>query len=195
MITGVRGTLEAAGPDWAVVAVGGVSLKVFAPASAVAQLGPVGRTVRLHTHLVVREDNLALYGFPSEEGLRLFELLLTVSGVGPKTALGVLSHLSPEQLVRAVSAGDVEALSHVPGVGKKTASRLALELKGKLEGEWALPAQEAQGVDAEVVETLVALGYSRNEARQAVARLPQGDSLPLEERVRQALQQMGSKAG
>ena len=190
MITSIKGVLETIGPDWADIAVGGVAVRVYVPASEIDQLGPPGSRVRLHTSLQVREDSLTLYGFLAEEGRSAFESLIVINGVGPRVALNVLSILSPGSLALAVSSGDTDALSSVPGVGKKIASRILLELKGKLGEDWVIArvAQES----ADVIEALTALGYSVAEARAAVASIPSGNSLPLEERVRIALQRMGS---
>jgi Holliday junction DNA helicase RuvA len=192
VIRALRGALEAVGTDWVVVGVGGVSLQVFVPPSAVESLGPPGSQVRLHTHLSVREDNLSLYGFPTVAGLRLFELLLAVSGVGPRTALSLLSTLSPEALAVAIATEDATTLSTAPGVGKRTAARVILDLKGKLEQEWAVPATAPRDARGDVVEALLALGYSPTEARRAVAAVPQDPSLSLEEQVREALQHLAA---
>jgi len=192
MIAGLEGTLESTGPDHIVLRVGGVSFRVFVTSSTLGNLGSIGQRVKLHTYLQVREDALTLYGFASPDELRLFEMLLTVSGVGPRGALAMLSALRPDDLALAIASGNIDLLTTVPGVGKKTASRLVLELKGKLEREWAMaPAIGAAGGNAEVVAALTALGYTMAEASQAVAALP--SDLPLEERVRLALQGMGRK--
>ncbi|MFQ5826323.1 MAG: Holliday junction branch migration protein RuvA, partial [Dehalococcoidia bacterium] len=122
------------------------------PASTLSRLGRVGEEVHLHTHLHLREDNIALFGFASEEELALFQSLIGVSGVGPRLALSVLSTFSPQELTLAIMGGNIDFLAQVPGLGKKTAGRLVLELRGKLEmvGEGAL-APEAAGENAEVV--------------------------------------------
>lgn len=189
LISCIRGTLEGIGPDWVDVSVGSVTLRLSVPASAVEHLGKTGDAVRLYTSLQVRQDSLTLYGFPTEEARLAFDALVGISGVGPRLALSVLSQFTPESLASAVSAADVGVFSGVPGVGKKTASRIVLELKGKLDGEWAVPA--AAG-GAEVIEALGALGYTVAEARDAVSKLPPGDAMSVEEKVRQALQRMGS---
>ena len=196
MIAGIHGTLEARGPDWVHVRVGGFSLQVYVPTSALGDLGAPGQEVHLHTHLVLREDGAALYGFPTPEGLRLFKLLITVDGVGPRHALGLLSAMPPAELAGAIVGGNEAALGRVPGVGKKTASRLVLELKGRLQKEWGEAAAAAapgaaRPEDTEVMAALGALGYSSSEAREAVARLPRDPSLPFEERLRLALQELG----
>ena len=190
LVSSVRGTLESVGPDWADVEVGGITLRVAVPGSTLQGIGATGHEVRLLTSLQVREDSLTLFGFVTEEERSVFEALITISGVGPRLALSVLSRLSPESLASAVQAGDTTTLSTVQGVGKKTASRIVLELKGKLEGDWSVPPSGPE--DDEVLEALTALGYSNLEARRAVAAISDGASLSAEEKVRRVLEQMGA---
>ena len=190
MIRSVRGALEAVGPGWAIVNVGGVGLQVFVPASALTTLGPVGSQVSLHTYLAVREGDLTLYGFPTTEALRLFELFLDVSGVGPRHALGLLSAMTPQALGHAIFTEDIRTLASAPGVGKKTAARIVLEVRGKLEESWSTPAPVAAGGDSDVLAALMGLGYTGAEARAAMAALPADDSLSTEERVLRTLQDL-----
>ena len=189
LISSIRGTLEALGPDWADVSVGGVTFRVSVPASAADELGSPGESVRLFTTLKMRDDGLTLYGFLSEEARLAFELLINVNGVGPRLALSVLSRFTPESLAAAVGSGDPDAFAGVPGVGKKTAARLILELKGKLEGDWALVPRA--GEHGDLVEALTSLGYSVAEANTVASSLPRGDSMSLEDKVRLALQRLG----
>ncbi|MEW6033960.1 MAG: Holliday junction branch migration protein RuvA [Chloroflexota bacterium] len=191
MISAIHGVLEQRGPNWALVRVGGFTLKVHVPTPALNNLGAPGTEVHLHTHLHLREDAIALYGFGTVKELGLFQSLITVSGVGPRLALGVLSVLSPEQVALAIASGNPEALTGVPGVGKKTAGRIVLELKGKLEKEWLAERPPLAPESSEVLAALAALGYSAAEAMQALSHLPPTPGLPLEERVRQALQYLG----
>lgn len=191
MITSIEGTLAGFGIDWVDVTVGGVTLRASVPQLLAQRLGQTGDKVRLFTSLQIREDSMALFGFPSEEARSAFELLITVNGVGPRVALSVLSSLTPDALSLAVAAGDGDAFRGVPGVGKKTAQRIVLELKGKLEGEMA-PAPGAGG-DGDVVKALTSLGYSLSEAMVAVSSLPPGDSISLEEKVRLCLRRMGDR--
>lgn len=191
MISGIHGTLEQRGPGWAVVRVGGFSLKVFIPTPAQNALGSMGSPVDFHTHLHVREDAVQLYGFASIEELGLFETLITVSGVGPKLGLAILSVLTPEQVALAIAGGNPDALTGVPGIGRKTAGRIVLELKGKLEKEWLGERQPLEPESSDILAALTALGYSASEAMRAVAQLPAAGGLSLEERVRQALQYLG----
>ena len=179
------------GPDWAGISVGGVTLRVNVPGPAAEHLGAIGDRVRLYTSPQVREDSLTLFGFLTEEDRLAFEALIGVNGVGPKVALSVLSSLTPDSLAAAVSSGDAAAFVGVPGVGKKTAGRIVLELKGKLKGDWAVA--PATRRDGEVLEALASLGYTVSEIREAVSSLPSGDSLSLEDRVRLALERMGSR--
>ena len=191
MIAGVRGLLEATGPDWVHLQVGGIILQIFVPSSSVAELGEPGGQVYLHTSLRIREEQPVLYGFPTQAALEAFLLLLSISGIGPRHSLGLLSSLGVAGLHRAIESGDVAALSTAPGVGRRTASRVVLELKGKLEvdQEAGAPAQASNNV--EVVEALTALGYSITEARRAVNDLGGSPELTVEDKIRLALQQMG----
>ena len=191
LISSIRGGIESVGPDWVDVAVGGITLRLSVPGSTAERMVRLSGEVRLFTSLQVRDDSLSLYGFWTEEERLAFEVLIGISGVGPRVALSVLSRFTPSELAAAVSAGDADAFTAVPGVGKRTASRILLELKGKLEGDWAVPAEAVAG-QGEVIEALTALGYSAAEAREAAAALPRGDSLSLEEKLREALQRMPS---
>jgi len=184
MIAGVDGILKSRGEDWVIVDVGGVSFRLQSPISTMSKLGTSGDRVQLHTHLHVREDVLALYGFSSSDELRLFELLINVSGIGPKTALALLSALSPERFEIAIARGDVETLSSVTGIGKKTAARLVLELKGKFEQVDVL----SRSLHDDVKAALVGLGYSVAEANASIATLPDSSRLSLEDKIKLALQ-------
>jgi len=183
MIVGIEGILKSHGEGWVTIDVGGVSFRLQIPTTTVSVLGAPGKKVQLHTHLHVREDNLALYGFAAAEELRLFELLINVSGIGPKTALALLSSFKPEQFEHAVASGNVELLSSVPGIGKKTAARLILELKGKFERAGVASYSPHEDVRA----ALLSLGYSTAEANSAIAALPDSPNLPLEDRIKLAL--------
>ena len=195
MIIGVTGILEGRGPGSVEVRVGGsVSLQIFVPSSTLENLGGPGDVVHLHTRLYMKDDEAVLYGFSSAEDLRLFQMLNGVAGVGPKMSLSLLSSLGSGALISAVAAGDVDALSRVTGVGKKSAGRLVLELKGKFAAllqPGASPAVIGSSEDSEVISALMALGYSATEARRGVSSLGQVDGLPVEDRIRRALQQIG----
>jgi holliday junction DNA helicase RuvA len=191
MIVALEGILENRSTTSVVIKVGPLSLIISTPTSTISQIGNIGDRVHLHTHLHVREDNISLFGFGSAEELGLFQSLITVSGIGPKTALGILSALNPEKLVSAIEGENVAVLSQVPGIGKKTAGRLILELKGKLAKDWAggiSPSMTQE--DADVVTALTGLGYSLREATQAASGSPESKELKLEEKVRLALQRL-----
>ncbi len=193
MIAGLRGNLEAIGPDWAIVNVQGVSFRVSVPSSAIPALGAVGSAVHLHTHLIVRDDALELHGFPSDDALRLFTLLIGVSGIGPRLAHSMLSAMPADTLAAAIAAGDARALAQAPGLGQRTAARVIVELKDKLDMGFTggAPGVPSTGAADAVTEALQALGYSAIEARQAAAG---GDAtLPVEEQVRQALQRIAQR--
>jgi holliday junction DNA helicase RuvA len=190
VIASLRGRLAEVLPDGAVIEVGGVGYRVNLTPKALAGLRR-GAEVHVHTVTYVREDLLALYGFPTAEERRAFELLLGAAGVGPKLALAMLGVHAPPALWRAVRAGDVDALTLVPGVGRKTAARLLLELKSRIgDTDTGLPAGDdgAQPVYAEVREALAALGYAPAEVKQALESLPADSSgREVEELLRLAL--------
>ena len=196
MIRLVRGTVLARGKDHLIVDIassgGGIGLKVFAPEPTLTQFNS-GAVVTLHTYLQVREDALTLYGFATEDELGMFELLLTVSGVGPKVGLSILSTLSPDTLRMALANDEPAIVARAPGVGKRTAQKIVLDLKDKVTGPTTgLQALAlATDADSEVIEALTALGYSVVEAQRAVQKLPK-DLLGVEERLRYTLSQFGS---
>lgn len=169
------------------VRAGGIGLQVHVPSSVLAQLDGVGRPVELFTHLHVRENELALYGFLTEEELTLFKLLLSISGVGPKVALALLGTVSPDALRQAVVQEEPGLLSRVPGIGPKTARAIIFHLKDKLVPAGADAARLLSDTDAEVIAALTGLGFSLVEAQAALQSLARDEDLPVEERVRQAL--------
>lgn len=187
MIARLNGTVAAVGPDHLVVQVRGVGFRVYVPTPVLERVEGVGRPVELVTHLHVRENALTLYGFLTEDELGLFELLLGVSGVGPKVALATLSTVSPEALREAVVREEAGILSRVPGIGPKTARAIVFHLRDKLTaiGAEAVPLLTDQ--DAEVISALTALGFSIVEAQTALQNLPRDEDMPIEERVRRAL--------
>ena len=194
MIAGLRGKLESLGSDWAIINVGGIAFQVHMPTSTLSTLGAIGEEVHLHTHLHLREDNAALYGFASADELGLFQTLIGVSGLGPKLALAMLSAMSVEKLTMAIATGSTDLLGIVPGIGKKTANRIILELKDKIGAGWiTTPATQLAEENADVVAALTGLGYSVSEANRAVATLPPSSDLSIEEKIKLALQYFGSK--
>jgi Holliday junction DNA helicase RuvA len=190
MIAHVRGTVTARDASGVTIEVGGVGLRINAPTSTLGKLTQ-GEPAMLHTHLYVREDQLALYGFASPEERATFELLLTVNGVGPKAALGILSALSVDQLRSAIANGNADLITVVPGIGKRIASRVILDLRDKMgpRGAKGLPdILGPAGPDADVLDALVQVfGYSAQQAAQAVAALGPDAPTELEDRIRAAL--------
>ncbi|HET6312756.1 MAG TPA: Holliday junction branch migration protein RuvA [Chloroflexia bacterium] len=191
MIVGLEGTVASFGVDHIVLNVGGVFYKVAVPASSISQLGKKGETVRVYTHLYVREDQLALYGAADERQLRMFETLLGVSGIGPKVGLSILSTMPVESLENAIASGNVDLLTRIPGIGRKTASRLVLELKGKLDLLVAAGISASPTAASEVVEALSGLGYSPAEIQAALSTLPKEQELTTEDMVMFALKRLG----
>ena len=194
MIAGLHGTLESLGGDWAIINVGGIGFQVYMPTSTLSLLGAIGEEVKLHTHLHLREDNATLYGFATDDELRFFQTLLGVSGLGPKLALAMLSAMSLDKLTMAIATGSVDLLTIVPGIGKKVADRLVLELKDKIAAGWVTtPAAQLAEANTDVLAALTSLGYSVAEATRAVATLPPSSDLTLEERLKLALQYFTAK--
>jgi Holliday junction DNA helicase RuvA len=193
MIAGLRGTVHKTLSDAILLDVGGVVYRVNSNTRSIAELGEASEEVFLHTHLVVREDAMMLFGFTSEAELVWFETLITVNGVGPRLALAVLSKLSPEQLIAAIADEDLTLLSTVSGVGKRTASRILLDLRGKLPEDLDGPKVARITVEeAETIAALRALGYTAAESQTAVARIDLASDATPEERVIAALRQLGT---
>lgn len=185
MIARLTGAVVDRAPDHLVLDVHGVGYLVYAPASVVTR-AEQGAEVTLHTHLVVREDGMTLYGFFDQHQQRLFQTLIGVSGVGPKVALALLSLMDADELSFAIASGNAAALARAQGVGQKLAARLVVELRDKMTkaaGPIAAPGVESE----EVVAALMSLGYSQAEAVDAVARAEFPDKAPIEEKVRLAL--------
>lgn len=188
MIASLNGRISRISKGYLVVSVGGFGLQVFVPRQLMDELRQ-GEQVQLFTHMVVRQDSFALYGFESVIACDIFELLLSVNGVGPRLALAMLSTLDPETIRRAVFNGQAEVFSRVPGVGKKTAQKILFNLQDKITSiEGLEPMLAISDVDAEVVGALTALGYSVVEAQAAIQAIPNDASQELEERLRLALQ-------
>ena len=184
MIARLTGKVADRGADHLIVDVGGVGYLVYAPVSAIASASPGGE-LTLHTHLVVREDDLTLYGFIDPHQQRLFRTLISVSGVGPKVGLALLSVMDADELSFAIASGNAAALAQAQGVGQKLAARLVVELRDKMTS--AAPVG-VPGVESDdVAAALMALGYSQAEAVDAVARVELPDDASIEEKVRVAL--------
>lgn len=205
MIAFVKGELEYVSEDIIVVESNGVGMEIRVPYTVIDQLPGIGDMVKVHTYLYVREDVLQLYGFASREDLQVFKLLITVNGIGPKAALGILSTLSTDDLRFAVLSDDVKAISKAPGIGAKTASKLILELKDKLKLEDAFEARisreetqitmalgitDTKTVRNEAIQALVALGYSNSDAMKAVRSVDITDTMDVEEVLKLSLKKM-----
>jgi Holliday junction DNA helicase RuvA len=197
MIASVRGRVTAVGPDGAVVEVGGVGLAVSCAPSTLATLR-VGQEARLATSLIVREDSLTLYGFADDDARQLFELLQTASGVGPRLAQAVLAVHAPDTVRLAIAGGDTATLTRVPGIGKKGAERLVLELRdriGAVGGGSALPVTGGVAWGDQVRQALVGLGWTAGQADQAVAAVAEGldgqPAPPVPELLKQAIRMLG----
>ena len=197
MISYIRGELVSIDEDKVIVDVNGVGFGIFMPAMAINLLPQIGSEIKLHTYMNVREDAMQLYGFLSRDDLHVFKLVIGVSGIGPKGGLGILSKLSADELRFAVMAHDVKTISSAPGIGKKTAEKLIIELKDKLSIEDVLTRKESENLStishtsnqtqAEAVQALVALGYSNADALKAVKKVTISDETSVEDVLKQAL--------
>ncbi len=195
MIGRLTGTLLEKHPPQVLVDVQGVGYEVDVPMSSFYNLPATGQPVTLLTHFSVREDAQQLYGFLTAKEREAFRLLIRISGVGPKLAMAVLSGLSVDELAQAVALQETGRLTRIPGVGKKTAERLLLELKGKLAdalpADTSVPTSTSTAIQADTLHALLALGYSDKEAVPVIKQLPEG--LALEEAIRQALRLLAKK--
>lgn len=199
MIAYIKGTLEMKFDNYVVIDVSGVGYKIFMGEKAIEELGNIGDTVKVHTHYHVREDDISLYGFISNEELKMFELLLGVSGIGAKSALTMLSNITPSSFALAVITNDTSKLVKIPGVGAKSAARIILELKDKLKTMEAKsddknePIQEAiidDGKVQEAISALQVLGYNKKEIEKALEKLDTKD-LSVEDMIRKGLAVLG----
>lgn len=201
MIGRLRGTLAEKQPPFLLLDVNGVGYELEVPMTTLYRLPPVGEALTLHTHLVVREDAQLLYGFAEKRERELFRELIRLNGVGPKLALALMSGLEVDELVRCVQAQDTAALTKIPGVGKKTAERLLVELKDRFKAWEAMPGiaplvlepsapAAVSSAESDAVSALIALGFKPQEASRAVAAV-QEDGLSSEELIRRALKGMG----
>ena len=200
MITYIRGELIAIEEDKVIVDVNGVGFGIFMPGSSMNYLPQIGEEVRLHTYMNVREDVMQLFGFLTRDDLTVFKLVIGVSGIGPKNGLSILSQLSPDDLRFAVMAGDAKAIAAAPGIGKKTAEKLIIELKDKLsiedvlnkvsDTDTAAVSGGTSEMQAEAVQALVALGYGSTEAMKAVKKVDADEQATVEDILKQALKNM-----
>ncbi len=197
MISYIRGELIAIEEEKVIVDVNGVGFGIFMPGQAMNLLPPIGEEVKLHTYMNVREDAMQLFGFLTRDDLNVFKLVIGVSGIGPKGGLSILSHLSPDELRFAVMSHDVKAISGAPGIGKKTAEKLIIELKDKLSIEDVLErtverdshaiSSTNNQIHTEAVQALVALGYGNTEALKAVKKVDTSEDMTVEDVLKQAL--------
>ena len=197
MIAYVKGTLDTKTDNFVIIDVHGIGYKVFMPSKSIEKLGELGDIVKVYTYYYVREDNISLYGFSSNEELRMFELLLSVSGVGAKSAIAMLSEITPSSFALAVISDDISKLVKIPGVGKKTAARIILELKDKLKTESAIETNEEINIELEkdnnsneAIAALQVLGYTRKEIENVLQKIDV-KNLELEEIIKQALKYLG----
>ncbi len=203
MIAYIKGKLAAFEEDKVIVDVGGVGYGIFMPAQAMGRLPSAGNEIKLYTYLNVKEDAMQLFGFLTRDDLHVFKLLIGVSGIGPKGGQSILSVLSPDDLRFAVMAGDVKAISAAPGIGRKTAEKLIVELRDKLSIEDALEhsltegnqetgrqADPCSGIIGEAVEALTALGYGSTEALKAVKQVAVAEDMDAGAVLKQALKFM-----
>ena len=199
MISYIRGELAAVEKEKVIVDVGGVGYGIYMPGQAMGLLPQPGNEVKIHTYLNVREDAMQLFGFLTRDDLEVFKLVIGVSGIGPKGGLSILSQLTPDDLRFAVLSGDVKAISAAPGIGKKTAEKLIIELKDKLNIEdvlthaadssaAAVPVNNG-GIQSEAVQALVALGYASTESLRAVKQV-ELDNATVEDVLKEALKKM-----
>ncbi len=197
MISHLRGVLEQVGQGHVVIDVGNIGYQVKVPASVLNRLPPAGDEIKLFTIQVVREDDISLYGFLNNEERSLFSLFLSVSGVGPKTAMAIISGFPIDRLVGAVAQGDTALLSSISGVGKKTAERIVVELKEKIAKAYAVkPAEMAgglkgdQAIISDSIAALIALGYSPREARDTITKMKLENAGSVEAVLKEALKSL-----
>ena len=197
MIAYIKGNLEAKNLDNVVIDVGGIGYKIFMSINSIERIGEIGTMVKVHTYMRVREDDISLYGFCTNEELRMFEQLIGVSGVGAKSALTILSNISPSSFALAIISGDVNTLKSLPGVGAKSAQRMILELKDKMKTQDAIqteimPTKTIVTNDKvrDAVEALQVLGYARKDIDLAISNIDTKD-LSVEEIIKQGLKYLG----
>ena len=197
MFAYIKGSLEEKSNGYVVIDVCGIGYKIFMSDAAIQNIGELGNVVKVHTYYYVREDNISLYGFISKEELTMFELLLSVSGIGAKSAITMLSNISPSSFALAIISNDIKQLTKIPGIGSKTAQRIVLELKDKLKTETAISKTEEtieaikqDNVSDEAVAALQILGYNRKEIDKVLEKLDTSD-LGTEDIIRAALKYLG----
>ena len=197
MLAYIKGILEVKSTNYVVIENGGIGYKIFMSNKSIGTIGNIGDNVKVYTHYHVREDNISLFGFNSDEELRMFEILINVSGVGAKSALTMLSDITPSSFAIAVINDDITRLTKIPGIGKKTAQRLILELKDKLKKEDISGEQieldvdkKDENINKDAITALQVLGYSKKEAETVLKKIDT-QKLSIEEILKQALKILG----
>lgn len=197
MISYIKGNLEAKNLDSVIIEVGGIGYKVFMSVNSMDRLGESGKEVKVYTYMRVREDDISLYGFCTNEELKMFEQLLGVSGVGAKSALSILSNISPSSFALAIITGDLNTLKSLPGIGAKSAQRMILELKDKMKTQEAIETEDIpiqitvkNDKAKDAIEALQVLGYSRRDIDLAISKIDTKD-LSVEEIIKQGLKYLG----
>ena len=197
MISYIKGNLESKNVDSVVLDVGGIGYKIYMSATSINKIGEVGNVVKIHTYMRVREDDISLFGFCTNEELRMFEQLIGVSGVGAKSALTILANISPSSFALAIISGDINSLKRLPGIGAKSAQRMILELKDKLKTQEAVeteyvPVKNVVKNDKakDAIEALQVLGYARRDIEQAISKIDTNE-LTVEEIIKQGLKFLG----
>ncbi|GAC1438733.1 MAG: Holliday junction branch migration protein RuvA [Chloroflexota bacterium] len=193
MIERLRGIVEERGADHVLLSMGPMTVRVLTTTQTLGELGAGGGTAQLYTHLYMREDVVTLYGFATASERELFERLIAITGVGPRMALSLLSGFSVERLGAAIDADDVALLTRVPGVGRKTAQRVILELRGKLAPLESPATGGPRPADAELVDALTGLGFTQAQASSALGSLADEEGLSDEEKLRAAIRYLGSR--
>lgn len=193
MFAYIKGIIDTKTNTYVIVETAGIGYKIFMSLKSIQNLGEIGSAVKIYTYYYVREDNISLYGFTTNEELRMFELLLSVSGIGAKSAIATLSEITPSSFALAVISNDISKLTKIPGVGKKTAARIVLELKDKLKTEKAIEKGEEIEIaikednkNSEAIAALQVLGYTRKEIDKVLEKIDV-DSMGLEEVIKNAL--------
>lgn len=201
MIGYIKGELAEVKENYIVLETGNIGYEIYLPVSAILELPPRKSTIKIYTYLHVREDAFCLYGFLTKDDLDMFKLLITVNGIGPKGALGILSGITADELRFAVLAEDAKTIAKAPGVGPKTASKIILELKDKFQLESAfmqklenqaekLNAENINGMREEAVQALMALGYSSSEAYKIISQIDIRENMTIEEILKLCLKRM-----
>lgn len=196
MFAYIKGTLEEKGNNYVVIDVGGIGYKIFMSDNSIQTIGEIENKVKVHTHYYVREDNISLYGFLTKEELKMFELLLSVSGIGAKSAISMLSNITPSSFAFVVISNDVNSLKKLPGIGAKTAQRIILELQDKLKSEEKLTVEGAkEQIELEInnsetvkeaIQALQILGYNKKEIDKVMEKI-EDSNLSVEELIRKGL--------